>query len=118
MNVNELRIGNCFREKFSGDLIQVIGLTETGITFDNEYIMSKWQVEPIEIEAIFYTQKESEEFINLNEEVKVNNKEKVLLIYNEYHQDCITYRLPRYVHELQNLVFELKRIKLELKLFK
>ena len=46
MKAQQLRIGNIFKEKYTGDILMVSELTKDRITFDYQ-TENKWQVEPI-----------------------------------------------------------------------
>lgn len=110
MKTSELRIGNYFKEKYSGDLLRIIRLTETGITYDSEY-KDDWQAEPITLTkkimlGIGFVR-------NGNEMVR---RDMILTIAesNPMNDELIClYRdgtgIIKYLHEIQNLYFELNR---------
>lgn len=99
MKATELRIGNLFIEKYSGQIIKVIGLNEKTITFEGKF-KNEWQAEPIPLTE--------EWFYNFGFIIFNSSNEKGLIVVNKLVNPLkysIFGREIKYVHELQNWYF-------------
>ena len=125
MKNTELRIGNVFKEKYSGDLLVVSELTENRITFDYQ-TNEKWQSEPIELtEEILLKCGFENTFHSTNKDC-FYHKELDFIIFlksfirniNYPYIDVLRGESIRidFLHQLQNLVFVLKGEELEINL--
>lgn len=110
MKYTELRIGNIFKEKYSGDLVVVSELTKDRITFDYQ-TNEKWQSEPIEL---------TEEILlkyGFEYDDAFYYKDGIFLEYddNSLRVDCMSDSVSvKYLHQLQNLYFALRNKELEI----
>ena len=116
MKPKDLRLGNLFTEKYSSETIEVIGLSDTVITFSGDYSM--WQYQPILL---------TKEWLSSNiKEIEVEGYSMYILIEGsvslEIYSDCIVllfglnevrFENIKFVHQLQNLVFGLTNRELE-----
>lgn len=117
MKVNELRIGNVLKEKYSGDLLIVIELTKQRITFDYQ-TTEKWQSEPIELteEILLKCGFVKDEFDNWENETRLGlYKPEEFDGYLSIWGDS-TVGECNYLHQLQNLYFALTGQELEINL--
>jgi len=119
MKANELRIGNLFKEQYSGQLIKVIALSGVVITFDGNF-KGKWQAEPIpltqewllkfglkhdlyddrftfEMGSTDYVVEKQDDWYFIG--VKYNTSKGNSIVYFSWH--------IYHVHQLQNLYFAL-----------
>lgn len=117
MNAIELRIGNYVSygtlrvkiEAISSDIVSVSGARLNRFT----------PIEISKIDPISLSEKDvdlsvfGKNFYSVN--VKIDTKEDMMWVYSQYHRDYISYKLPRYVHQIQNLLFALTGIELKLK---
>lgn len=115
----QLRIGNVFKEKYSGQTIKVIELTEKNVTFDGIFT-NDWQAESIQLTEEWIVKLGLEKSRNIylpQGEIDICVNAKIVYIGgcdlpldNQYFElRC------EYVHELQNLYFALTGQELTLK---
>ena len=117
MKIQELRIGNWFQDKFTSDRFQVILISDEVIVFDYE-TEKEWQAEPIPLtEEIllkcgFYQENGVMSYATQDYSSVKITYETLAKYYRLYPY---TYRID-YLHQLQNLYFDLTGEELEVKL--
>ena len=112
MKAQDLRLGNLFNEKHSGQLIKVIGLTDKEITFDGKFPY-KWQYEPIALTE--------EWLIKLGFDNGTLEHSQVGFIDDDFINGEMTFMFNKdwitkvkYVHQLQNIYHALTGEELQL----
>lgn len=126
MRVEELRIGNLLRDKFSKTELKVIELTEENIityVIDRSMFPLKdgWGIEPIPLTEEwllkfgFEAQEESFHLKDFSIELIGDDGRWCAYIYDEYHAIECPLSLIKHVHQLQNLYFALTGEELTLK---
>ncbi|WP_162633281.1 hypothetical protein [Echinicola strongylocentroti] len=133
MNPRELRIGNLFRDRQSGDIIEVVELNENTITFDaGKCLESGWQAEPIALTEkllpklgfIWCTGRHGEYYMHEQQELfrvwrhsegsfgigrkDLESKDR------EFNTHWMTLNC-KYVHQLQNLFYDITELELYVK---
>lgn len=112
MIVNQLKIGNFAIEAFSGQIIEVIGLTKESITFSGEF-KCEWRAEPILINEQWLLRFGFEKINATRYRTyygKINNH-RIGYVFNlEENPWEVGFRFKgeyftsiKYVHELQNI---------------
>lgn len=109
MKPTELRIGNQFQEKHTGEIIEVIGLTAEKIMFSGVF-ENEWQAEPIKVQKDVLEKFGFKEFGSSDRMHYSNGEKSILLNYAEcrdvWHWQGIDLM---FFHELQNLYFTLQK---------
>ena len=109
MEANELRLGNLFIEENSSKIISVIGLEKNRIVFDGIFL-DKWQAKPITLTDEWlikfgFIKTESFAYYNINsnlELINISNK-----YFRAHFMDKPIKKYIQYLHQIQNLYFEL-----------
>lgn len=116
-----LRIGNLFREKHTGSHVSIIGLTATRITFSGKFY-NEWQAEPIKINGM-WLEKFGFKLEVINEDERpvyiLNMDEYFYIDFDTLQPMDAGYPIAKvkieYVHQLQNLYFDLTGQELTIK---
>lgn len=107
MKVNELRIGNLYidyNDEVKAVDLQFFNLLWLDVEVDEmikEFlpINEKWLNEKLS------SKKEQFGNINITSTCVIPNGYDTIGFYSDYHEDDIHFKLPKYVHQLQNLYF-------------
>jgi hypothetical protein len=113
INAKELRIGNLFQDKYSKAIIKVNGITENDIFFSGNFT-KEWQAEPIPLteEKLLKLGFIKDEILGFYRNDKSNST-----IIIDYDFICLlgySHVKLDYVHQLQNLYFDLNKKELKL----
>lgn len=106
MNANELRMGNLYLGY--DDLTQQVDLQvfvnlNNGVDLD-EMIKSRIALTE-EWLLLNGFEKTSFDNIKITDSCVIDAEGKTIGFYSDYHEDDITFKLPEYVHQFQNLFF-------------
>lgn len=127
MNIKELRIGNYFYEENSKQIIKVIELKENSMTFSGKFSV-KWQAKPIKLTKklllnLGFSFAENKSNLMGKRVLGIWIKDNMFSLYDNSEtiiNDVFGFGLTikeveiKYVHQLQNLYFDMIGEELEL----
>ena len=120
MKAEGLRIGNLFKEKYSGKIIKVIELREGETTFEGSFY-GEWQAEPIPLKEEILLNCYCDNVVHRGF-YHVFNDIEVALLSDDFLEGFYTLKLGiytqkiSYLHELQNWYYIVNKKELNVKL--
>lgn len=105
---SELMIGNLVLDSTKNTTLVETIIPEHNRVYYGKPLTEDWLLK-------YGFKKSSFGMINITPECIVDPKANTIGFYSDYHEDDITFKLPKYVHQLQNLFYIITGAKLSVK---